>query len=339
MFPTIGNNDGYCGDYAEAPHDAYLAHQAHVWAPIIDPEHHFPDIVKTFAQGGYYRAEAPGGLRIISFNSVYLAKAYTNRCGDPQERPAVNELAWLHEAMREKQAPPTLILTHIPVGIDGFKTFFHLGFPVPLLTPEYQTAFLGEVNPASHHVTAIITGHLHDVGYRQTDEGAGDNKPVLITPSISPIFGNSPAFSIVSLGKTGSIDDFEVHRFQTGSQNTPTWDNVVDFNQRYQLHGVNAATIEALHRMENGDRNIRSLVTRDSVGNAPALAVTTLDWKSLWCTNGALTPQTFLSCEGVVSATPLATLDRCETGCCSSGEGELKVFDDVGNVFNAHGKA
>lgn len=299
ILPTIGNNDGYCGDYASTPHDAYLAHQAAMWAPLIDPQHRFPDVATTLARGGYYRAETANGLRFVSVNSVFLANLYENHCGDTSEHPGAEELSWLRTTLSEPKTAPTLLLTHVPVGIDGFKTFFRLGFPVPLLLPKYQVAFLDIVNSAKSHVTAIITGHLHDVGYRQTDEGAADNKPVLITPSISPIFGNTPAFSIAYISKDGAIDDFEVHRLQSLTNGSPTWHHVVNFNERYHLHGVNAASIDELHEEEGDSRSVRALLQRDSVGNAPVLAVTTLDWKSLWCTSGALTQQAFLKCEGV----------------------------------------
>jgi len=299
IFPTIGNNDGYCGDYSSTPHDAYLAHQAAVWAPFIDPQHRFPDIASTIARGGYYRAQTASGLRILSLNSVFLAKTYDNSCGDANEHPGDEEMLWLHSILADQMVQPaTVLLTHIPLGIDGFKTFFHLGFPVPLLTPVYQTALLNEIDNPDHGIATMITGHLHDVGYRQTHEGAKDNKPIVIMPSISPIFGNTPAFTVAWISKRGVIDDMAVHRLQSVSTSAATWENVVDFNQRYQLNGVTTSSIAFLHDKTGSDRRFRAIVERDSVGDAPALAITTLDWKALWCTNSALTPQAFLHCEG-----------------------------------------
>jgi sphingomyelin phosphodiesterase acid-like 3 len=299
IFPTIGNNDGYCGDYASTPHDAYLAHQAAEWAPIIDPDKHFPNIESTFARGGYYRAETPDGLRIVSLNSVFLAKTYHNACGVANEQPAEEELKWLHREFElTEPAKPSIVLTHVPMGIDGFKTFFHLGFPVPLLKPEYQTALRDEIDAPKHAVATMITGHLHDVGYRQTDEGKKDNVPIVVMPSVSPIFGNTPAFTVAWISKRGVIDDMAVHRFQSAPGGATNWINVLDFNSRYGLHGVTADGIEKLHLHTGTDRLFRAVVERDSVGNAPVLAITTLDRKALWCTSGALTPEAFLHCTG-----------------------------------------
>ena len=299
IFPTIGNNDGYCGDYRSTPHDAFLAHQAAGWAPLIGPRGQWPQVTATFARGGYYSAETASGLRILSLNTVFLAKLYENRCGDSAERPAEEELRWLHRELEQlPQGRPTLLLTHIPLGIDGFKTFFHLGFPVPLLKPAYQALLRKEIDAPGHGVATVITGHLHDVGYRQTDEGRKDDKPIVVVPSISPVFGNAPAFTIASISKRGVIDDMSVHRLETRSLRAPTWANVVDFNARYHLNGVTAQSIERLHLRTGADRCLRAVVERDSVGDAPALAIVTLDRKAMWCTNGALTPEAFLRCDG-----------------------------------------
>ncbi len=296
IFPTIGNNDGYCGDYASTPHDAYLARQALLWAPLVDPQHRFADIPTTIARGGYYRASTASGLRIISLNSVYLSQNYQNRCGIASEQPAQSELAWLRSLWASTPAAPTIVLTHIPVGIDGFKTFFQPGFPVSLWRPEYQAAFLPQVNTPAHHVTALFTGHLHDLGYRQSDAGGGENRPLVVLPSLSPIFGNSPAFSEVWFSRQGAIDDLRVHRFEAPLHGAPRWQTTLDFRQRYHLPALTARSIAALQRTAARNADLRLQLQRDSVGNAPALALTTLDWRASWCTSVALTAQTYLRC-------------------------------------------
>ena len=35
IYPTLGNNDSDCGDYAVAPNGAFLANFRDVWVPIV----------------------------------------------------------------------------------------------------------------------------------------------------------------------------------------------------------------------------------------------------------------------------------------------------------------
>src|SRR5438477_3822122 len=49
IYPTLGNNDSDCGDYAVAPHGAFLANFRDVWRPIVRSR----SFERRFPSGGH----------------------------------------------------------------------------------------------------------------------------------------------------------------------------------------------------------------------------------------------------------------------------------------------
>lgn len=308
ILPAVGNNDGYCGDYHSTPRDAFLHEQAAVWQPLADRDDGAPAFAQTYAAGGYYEASLPNGVRLLGVNSILFSDNYENACGDPADHPAESELNWLAAKLAKPQAPPTVMLMHIPPGIDGFKSFLHLGRPVPFYHADVQKRFLDTVEAPDAHVTAVVTGHLHNIAYRVLPRGgpAGGGIPVYSGPSISPIFGNSPAFAELDISAAGRIDDITVYELPAnvpGMHNRPAWHRAYDLHERYGLDGLTASSIRAMHGLEQRNLRFRETIEHDRVGGGPAAAIGSLAWRTSWCSELALDPRSYLQCEGV-SKTP-----------------------------------
>jgi sphingomyelin phosphodiesterase acid-like 3 len=77
---TLGNNDGYCGDYASTPDSPFLAHMAQTWAPLVNRNDRAPDFSATFARAGYYVASLPmhAPSQAVIVNSVFWSR--THQC-------------------------------------------------------------------------------------------------------------------------------------------------------------------------------------------------------------------------------------------------------------------
>ena len=140
ILPTVGNNDGYCGDYRSTPRDQFLAHQAATWEPLVNLHERAASFRQTYASGGYYEARLANGVRVLDLNSIVFSDGYENACGDPAAHPADEQLSWLNSRLQSSPKIPTLLLTHIPPGIDAFKTFLQLGNPVSFLSGRYSNA-------------------------------------------------------------------------------------------------------------------------------------------------------------------------------------------------------
>ncbi len=304
ILPTIGNNDGLCGDYNSTPNDVFLAHVARTWAPLVNVAGRAPDFVRTFSAGGYYEASlSAGGLRVVVPNSVFWSIHYQDRCDRTNPRPGDAELVWLEKTLRRHPAGErTWLMTHIPPGIDTFKTSLRFGIPSLLYEARAQTRFLQAVNDERANVRVVLTGHLHDMWFRQSDATSNRNVPIVIAPSLSPIFGNDPAFLELWLDpRTAGIAD--IRAYSLGGLlgeygRSPVWHEAYDVNADYGLRGVTAASLADLHRREQSAPSLFRALDRNAASNGIARLVTGLDWRSSWCAETMLSHDAFDACRG-----------------------------------------
>ena len=151
----------------------------------------------------------------------------------------------------------------------------------------------------------MITGHLHNIGYRVFPDGANGGIAVYSAPSISPIFGNAPAFAEVAINAQGGIDNVTVFALNSsllGLRMHPDWHRAYDVRQRYGMAGLTVKSIKQLHHDEQVDLSLRDLMIRDRVSGGPAGAIGNLSWRTAWCAEIAVDPTAYLNCEGVQAA-------------------------------------
>ena len=123
----------------------------------------------------------------------------------------------------DKNHDKLLLAYHIPVGIDVFATF-KAGFREikEFWKSSYSEKFKNELMQYSNVVTAIFAGHIHIETYQTIALKKFATIPVIITPSISPIFGNSPAFKVIT---------FDTQTFQLK--------NIDTYNYSLEISGSN----------------------------------------------------------------------------------------------------
>jgi predicted phosphodiesterase len=205
---TLGNNDSSCGDYESTTDGAFLRATARAWAPLVDRHGAAPDFVRTFSHDGGYVASLPrAGLRAVVVNDVYDTLRYRNACGTGN--PAATSLANLtDELARAPKHDRTWLVMHVPPGIDAYSTA-HLGhrlFDVPFMRPGARERLLQLIGAPEDRVTLVVAGHTHHFSFRLSDANhAGRDVPILIAPSISPIFGNAPSFLTLDVATDGTV--------------------------------------------------------------------------------------------------------------------------------------
>ena len=70
--------------------------------------------------------------------------------------------------------------------------------------------------------------------------------PLRITPSVSPIFKNNPAFSVMTYDlKNGSAADITTY-FLALSSKTPSWAKEYQFSIAYGVHAFSGASLSAI---------------------------------------------------------------------------------------------
>lgn len=213
IYPVIGNNDSYSGDYRVVPDGKFLHDTASTWAGYLIGSENRASILRDFPTAGYYAVTVPGSStdRILLLDTVLFSK---NAKGKKMHAAADQELVWLDQqlkmASRNKQH--VLLAFHIPSGID-INLFLKHKFDIE--TDFWQTKYVDAVaNIVKHYpsvVTGMLTAHVHVEFFQFIKIRPIGNVLARFTPSISPIFGNNPAMKLFTITPDWHIGDPETY--------------------------------------------------------------------------------------------------------------------------------
>ncbi len=279
---VLGNNDIPCGDYRTADRSAYAEALARIWAPLVDRGGSSPQFASSFVRGGYYTVRlARPRLRLMVLNSVLFSTEYRGNCGADDPRAAVEQLAWLSARLRATPAGTrNVVIMHIPPGIDAFSTDFLHGFVMwHFLRPQYGRALVAMLQSARNRVAYAITGHTH-----RFDVRFAGNVPMLILGSLAPVYGNNPAFYLLRVAASGSLDDLETYAFdETGR----SWQGARSFDATWDVDHFDAASLRRLHGELEKVESARERWDRQGGGWPPypvgASGLWGTEWRVAWC--------------------------------------------------------
>lgn len=259
ILPVLGNNDAECGDYALRPGGTFLANTLDVAAGMIGPGGEKALRQSWPALGNYVMPNPALADHLIAVvNTNYFSPNYKNDCGAPSDgNPAQATLAWLRRALSEAEAAhrKVWLAYHIPPGIDAFATARQASCPVtpvPLFAEPYARDFDALMARYRATVTASFAAHLHMDGFRLLGDGGKPVGFVLVTPAISPIFGQNPAFRSVAFADDGTITDQSVYFLanlpDAVSGAAAQWRLETDFGATWNLPRIDLASLETLYR-------------------------------------------------------------------------------------------
>jgi sphingomyelin phosphodiesterase acid-like 3 len=300
LLPVIGNNDNACADYQSTPHDAFLAHMAAAWAASVgaaDPN----AFIAQFSTGGYYTVPLPvAHAQAIVVNDVFWSVKYKNACGDPKADPGGDELRWM-QSTQAAIAPgtPVWVIAHMPPGIDVYATLHAAAgsAPVPFLTDRFNDAFLTALDSGST-VVMSIAGHTHMDSFRTIGPDASTLRaPMLVVPSVSPIFGNAPAFTVLEVDDTSAqVEDEQVYILTKSSADDWRWHREYDFDSVYGHGPIDAADLWRVQQAIFDDERVRRRFEEDYQSGDGIAPITDTTWRAYWCANVALTVTEYTAC-------------------------------------------
>jgi sphingomyelin phosphodiesterase acid-like 3 len=281
IYPTLGNNDSDCGDYAVVPNGKFLANFRDVWSPIVRSR----SFDRRFPAGGYYHADVRSleNVRIIAINTNFFSTNYKNPCGQPGPDPGVRELVWLDDELRlaKDLGRQVWLLFHIPPGMDVFDTVQYGGACPSVKSQtfwkdEYQQEYLRITKKHRHTIAGSFAGHTHQDEFRLSN---GDF--IHITPSVTPIFGNNPAFEIVDVERNGEISGYKAWHLPNV---TVPWQYEYSFDEAYGKKRYDAKSLMELEAsVGNDDATREEYFTHSSSGNPKTTAAALAAWKAYWC--------------------------------------------------------
>jgi len=258
ILPALGNDDAVCGNYQLQPGGPFLIDTLPIVRTLVGSPWS-PGSDRNWTNYGNYSVMVRG-LRIIFPNSVFFSARYRNTCGSPDAAdPGTATLAWLEtELVAASQAHERVWLVyHIPPGIDGFTTLRTGSCPdaiVPIWRQTYAAPFAALMRRYSDTIVASFAGHTHVDDFRLLDDDSGYYGFVLITPPLSPIYGQNPAIrTVVSDGAGGLLDQttYELANLQEAEDGraAPAWRAEYTFTQEWQLPRIDLASLTHLYAM------------------------------------------------------------------------------------------
>ena len=176
------------------------------------------------------RPRSVPGVRIISVNSVFFSNKYqaanfADSCSPVDSKAASRTFAWLESTLSRaaQNREKVWLMFHIPPGIDGYATmvsYRSLSRPrtpfegdlcsraiVPMWKPYWTDLFTHLVAEYQTTIAAMFAGHDHTDDFRVLHGNKNDAQFVLINPPISPIYGQNPAFRVVTFAAGGQLVD------------------------------------------------------------------------------------------------------------------------------------
>lgn len=297
---TLGNTDAFAGDYALIDGGRFLQRTAALFSEgWLQTKSARAAFLTTYPAHGYYSLMLPyqPDAKLISLSSVVFAPNYP---WDDAEAVANAQLDWLESELAQAAAEGLRVwlLLHIPSSADIFATLSHDETRMQWRSAPLER-FLGLVREYSDSIVFAQTGHTHMDDFRLVfaDDRQIDSLAFLhITPSISPIFGNNPAYQIydydhLDAAVTGIttyyLDLAEPLCHEAGCR----WRREYSFDAAYGSK-PDRRGFEGLYRWIPDDReDQKGYINRYSVSITPPAIEE--HWRAYWCGIAALTVAEF----------------------------------------------
>ena len=280
VYVALGNNDSGCADYRETPGSAFLqsataavfaatgttstiGHRAHEQQASVSPE-------------GDYSVRLPAPLRhgrLLVLEDIFDARQYNNCAAAADRDPEKSQLTWLRTELAQARArgEQVWVMGHIPPGIDAYASFHRYVLrPGELCTAQAQpfladTALADTLLDYADVVRLALFGHthmdeirlLHRASATSTEAGSTSRPPAAsleetavplkLVPSITPFFGNHPAFIVAALNpQTLQLQNWQTFVSPGGEGSAAPWTAAYRFSTAYHLPDLSAKSVSEL---------------------------------------------------------------------------------------------
>ncbi len=316
VFPAIGNNDGYCGDYRSTPGSPFFAHLAKAFAYGYGGA--AASFEQQFAIGGYDAIDLSiARTRLVVLNDVLWSSHYDDACGDPKADPGGDEMTWLQRTIAS--TPPgqrSWVLMHVPAGVDAYATLHAppgATTPIMMLADRFNEPLLEQLAAPTSHVSFVWSGHVHMNAYRVlASDNSNEIVPNLVIPAVSPVFYSNPSFAVAEVdAPTAEVVNervYVLHDLSALAKHRAAqagWSEEYDFDNAYGASHVNAGTLEALQASIFADPRVRARFSDYYDGGSGRAPIGQADWRAYWCADATFTAPAYQACRGPAITTDL----------------------------------
>jgi sphingomyelin phosphodiesterase acid-like 3 len=196
-------------------------------------------------------------------NDLFLSPKYRSCAGKADDSAGAAELVWIRQQLAQARAAGerVWVMGHIPPGIDPYSTLMSFsnvcdgGDPVLFLAEDKLADLMVEYADV---VRLGIFAHTHMDEMRvltREGDGAQGGVAIKIVPSISPVDGNEPSFTIARVNAASSVmEDYQVVSTGYEAGIAAGWAQTYDFHPTYDQARFTPAAVEAVIAEFKADR-------------------------------------------------------------------------------------
>jgi sphingomyelin phosphodiesterase acid-like 3 len=279
VYAALGNNDSDCTDYQLDAGGKFLDDEGREFTRGFSAADR-QQAARTFAEGGYYTVRLPAPMertRLLVMDDLFMSRRYETCGGKEDSAPAAAQIAWLEQELNAARTrhEKVWVMAHIPPGVDAYSTaakgkdICAGNKPTMFLSSEALPELMAKYGDV---IKLAIFAHTHMDEMRllkAANEGAGqDGVAVKMVPSISPIDGNNPAFTVATIDPlTATMMDYRVIAAADKTDGNAKWAEEYDFKETYKEPDFSAATLQDLVGRFEADRSAQTSESQSYIHN------------------------------------------------------------------------
>jgi len=315
IIPTFGNNDSYCGDYHLENEGKFLADFSKLYIPILGTSLDKEE-AENLKKHGYFSIKNPDNNKhkIIGLNSIYMSVKYYNdshpwncNCSghNINQDSLVNmQFAWLtkHLEQSKRDGEKVWIITHIPPGVNVYKTIHENNPKKPVEAylywqKEYNNQYMDILDNYSDIIFTTMAGHTHMDDFKLHNT-ANSKSTIHISPSISPVFGNNPAFQVVEYNRSSAnFTDFTTYYINLEDMDKAKWKKEYTFSESYPIRDMSAYGYDSLFiYISNNDKYFNNYSRFYGTSSTHASQISHSNWAWYNCGITSTLPRQYENC-------------------------------------------
>jgi sphingomyelin phosphodiesterase acid-like 3 len=274
IYFALGNNDSGCKDYREDTGSSYLTNDGRSFAAVVLDKANASDIAAEFSAYGDYEVKLPAPFKdahLLVMQDIFEAKKYTTCDGKEAPDAGAAQTEWLRSKLDQARArhERIWIMAHIPPGIDAYSTFTKksAGGSCPYASPAQflnSDLFAEALKDYTDVVSLVLLGHTHMDEMRLYTATSGTGAiPGKLVPSISPVDGNNPSFTVAKVDPAKSLlVDYTVFAASNQTGIDTKWSPEYTYSSTYGQPDYSSASLTTLMTGFLADRTSKSQQTQ-----------------------------------------------------------------------------
>jgi sphingomyelin phosphodiesterase acid-like 3 len=314
VYVALGNNDSDCGDYRLDAHSEFLSDTGREVAKGF-PASERQDAEETFAAGGYYSVALPAPIdntRLLVLNDLFMSSKYSTCAGKADTTAAEAQLGWLQKQLTEARGNKrkVWVMGHIPPEIYLHGTVAKMRDVCGGARPEMflsSERMADELVEFSDVVELAIFAHTHmdEARILKADSDASPataqkSVAVKMVPSISPIDGNAPSFTVARINpSSAALVDYRVFAASNQTGVNAAWKEEYDYGRTYHQAAFSAAAVSQMIAGFQADPGAMTDASRAYMRNffvGDASPLLKLVWPQYVCSLSNHSAEGFKSC-------------------------------------------